>query len=200
MARTWCASLKPADGRVDAVGVPAGARINRALWAFRATFALIALVLLAVIVRPAAFRAAPAATPPPATAHGRTAQGVAMAMSFDGRDRPVSFSTRLHARCVNPSREGSWPWDWGWWPVAGGRVRFDRDGRALRVVQVDTHTFDDGVFGQVVLSMRATVAPPGKAVRGWVRMSATFFYAVGTTTCESGRVPFAVGPTSARPS
>jgi hypothetical protein len=33
-----------------------------------------------------------------------------------------------------------------------------------------------------------------------VRMSATFFYPVGTTTCDSGRVPFAVGATSARPS
>jgi hypothetical protein len=57
-----------------------------------------------------------------------------------------------------------------------------------------------GVFGQVVFSMQATVAPSRKAARGWVRMVATFYYAMGPTTCDSGRVPFAVGATSARPS
>jgi hypothetical protein len=93
--------------------MPAGVRINHALWAFRAFFALIALGLLAMILRPEAFQAQPPPPPP--------------------------------------------------------------------VVQ-------------------ATVAPGRKQARGWVRMVATFYYAIGPTTCDSGRVPFAVGATSARPS
>jgi hypothetical protein len=48
--------------------------------------------------------------------------------------------------------------------------------------------------------MRAKVAPGSGRVRGWLRMTATFYYAIGPTTCDSGRVAFAVGPTSARPS
>jgi hypothetical protein len=180
------------------VDVPAGTRTNRALWAFRATFALIALGLLAVIVRPEAFRAGAAPTPPLATARSLTA--LPMTMRFDRPGHPVSFRTRLHARCTNPGRAGHWDWSWGWWPGDGDPTPFRRHGRALRVVQVDAHTFDDGVFGQVVLSMGVSVAPKGTAARGWVRMSATFYYAIGTTTCDSGRVPFAVGATSARPS
>jgi hypothetical protein len=119
---------------------------------------------------------------------------------FGAPGRPVWFSTRLHARCTNPARPGVWDWHWGWWPTDARDIPFHRDGRALRVVQVDDRTFADGVFGQLVLSMRATVAPGGKAVRGWMRLSATFFYAIGPTACDSGRVPFAVGPTSGRPS
>jgi hypothetical protein len=70
----------------------------------------------------------------------------------------------------------------------------------VHVIWVDDRTFDDGVFGQVVFSMHATVAPGRTVARGWVRMVATFYYAIGPTTCDSGRVPFAVGATSARPS
>jgi hypothetical protein len=179
--------------------VPAGARVNRALWAFRASFALLAIVLLAVIVRPQAFHSEPAPTPPLAAAHGQTAQGAPFAMRFDPPARPVWFRTRVHARCTNPGRAGAWGWDWGWWPTDGQGVRFRRDGDRLRVATVHTQVFDDGVFGEVVQSMRATVAPGGRRVRGWVRMSATFFYAIGPTTCESGRVPFSVA-TSGRPS
>jgi hypothetical protein len=170
------------------------------LWAFRAGFALLALVLLAVIVRPQAFRSEAATTPPLAVGHGRTAQGVPVVMGFASPDRPVWFRTRLHARCTNPGRRGVWSWDWGWWPSDGPRARFRRDGSTLRVATVEERTFDDDVFGQVVLSMRATVAPGGDEVRGWVRLSATFFYAIGPTTCESGRVPFAAPATSGRPS
>jgi hypothetical protein len=122
-------------------------------------------------------------------------------MRFDPPGRPVWFRTRIDARCTNPAHPGaSWAWRWGWWPTDGRDVRFDRDGRLLRVASVGEHTFDDGVFGQLTLAMRATVAPDGERVRGWVRLSATFFYAIGPTTCDSGRVPFAVGATSGRPS
>jgi hypothetical protein len=180
--------------------VPAGARVNRALWAFRATFALLALVLLAVIVRPQTLHAEAAPTPPLVTGHGRTAQGVPIAMRFDPPGRPAWFRTRIHARCTNPARRGAWAWNWGWWPTDGQGVRFRRDGRALRVASVHSQVFDDGVFGQLTLAMRASVAPDGERVRGWVRLSATFFYAIGPTTCDSGRVPFAVRATSGRPS
>jgi hypothetical protein len=180
--------------------VPAGTRINRALWAFRATFALIALALLAVIVRPQAFQGKEPPTPALASARGRTAQGVAMSMRFDRPGHPVYFETRVHPRCSNPSRRDRWEWDWGWWPTDGISKPFQRDGRTFRVTQVEDRVFDGGVFGQLVLSMRATVGPGAHEVRGWVRLSATFFYRVGTTTCDSGRVPFAVGTTSARPS
>jgi hypothetical protein len=70
----------------------------------------------------------------------------------------------------------------------------------VRAGWVDDRTYDDGAFGQVVFSMHATVAPGRKEARGWVRMVATFYCAIGPTTCDSGRVPFAVGATSARPS
>jgi len=133
--------------------VPAGTRINRALWTFRAIIALVALVLLAMILHPEAFRAQEPSAPQLATARGHTAQGVAMTMRFDRPGHPIAFSTRLRARCTNPSRAGSRDWSWGGWPADG-----------------------------------------------WLRMAATFFYPVGTTTCDSGRVPFAVGATSARPS
>jgi hypothetical protein len=58
---------------------------------------------------------------------------------------------------------------------------------------------DDGVFAQIVFSM-SDAASQDRAAGGWLRMAATFFYPVGTMTCDSGRVPFAVGATSARPS
>jgi hypothetical protein len=119
--------------------VPAGARLNRALWAFRATIALLALVLLAIIVRPEAFHgsAAPPSPPPLATGHGRTAQGAAVAMRFDPPGRPVWFRTRIDARCTNPAHpSASWAWRWGWWPTDGRDVRFRREGRLLRVASV----------------------------------------------------------------
>jgi hypothetical protein len=179
--------------------VPAGTRINRALWTFRAIIALVALVLLAMILYPEAFQAQEVSAPQLATARGHTAQGVAMTMRLDRPGHPVAFSTRLRARCTNPSRTGGWDWNWGWWPADGNPAPFHRDGRSLRVTQVVDHWFDDGVFGQIVFTMSAGAAPGDRAA-GWLRMSATFFYPVGTTTCDSGRVPFAVGATSARPS
>jgi hypothetical protein len=72
----------------------AGVRFNRALQAFRATFVLIALGLLAMIVRPQAFGTE--AAPKPATVvRGHTAQGVPIAMSFDRPGHPIAFDTRL---------------------------------------------------------------------------------------------------------
>jgi hypothetical protein len=180
--------------------VPAGTRINRALWTFRAIIALVALFLLAMILRPEAFQAQEPSAPQLTTARGPTAQGVALTMRFDRPGHPIAFSTRLRARCTNPSRTGSWDWSWGWWPADGTPAPFHRDGRALRVTQVADRWFDDGVFGQIVFTMNARAAPGVSAAGGWLRMSATFFYPVGTTTCDSGRVPFAVGATSARPS
>ena len=79
-----------------------------------------------------------------------------------------------------------------------GRARpapFHRDGRALRVTQVADRWFDDGVFGQIVFTMSAA-APGDRAAGGWLRMSATFFYPVGTTTCDSGRVRLAIATCS----
>jgi hypothetical protein len=180
--------------------MPAGVRFNRALWAFRATFALIALGLLAMIVRQQAFQTDPGSSRLQ-TARGVTAQRVPIGVRFDRPGHPVAFDTRIHGRC---SHAGLSDWDWGWWPVESDLVRFHRNGNALHVVQIDDRTFEDGSFGQVVLSMRATVAPGRTDVRGWVRMFATFYYPDGPTTCQSQRVPFAVpsgrAPTSARPS
>ena len=75
------------------------------------------------------------------------------------------------------------------------------------MVEISDRRYDDGAFGQVVFSMRATLGPGASQVRGWVRMTAGFSYDDGArTACDSGRVPFAidaplaVGPTSARPS
>jgi hypothetical protein len=183
--------------------VPAGTRLNRALWAFRATFALLALVLLAIIVRPEASTAARRRRRRrrwrPDTAARRRAPPWRCAST---RPAVRCGSARASTRAAPTPRTpgASWAWRWGWWPTDGRDVRFDRDGRLLRVASVGEHTFDDGVFGQLTLAMRATVAPDGERVRGWVRLSATFFYAIGPTTCDSGRVPFAVGATSGRPS
>jgi hypothetical protein len=179
--------------------MPAGVRFNRALWVFRATFALVALGLLAMIVRPDAFRAEPASPPVPTVVRGHTAQGVPISMSFDRPGHPIAFDTRIRGRCFNGGRRGR-VWDWGWRGVDGRSEPFRRAGSTLRVAFVDDRRFDDPVFGQVVLAMHATVAPGRKQARGWVRMVATFYYAVGPTTCDSGRVAFAVGATSARPS
>ena len=181
--------------------MPAGVRFNRALWAFRATFALIALGLLAMIVRQQAFQTDPASSRLQ-TARGFTAQRVPIAMRFDRLGHPMAFNTRIHGRCSHAGLS-DWDWDWGWWLVNTDLVRFHRNGNALRVVQIDDRTFEDGSFGQVVLSMRATAAPGRRDVRGWVRTFATFYYPDGPTTCQSQRVPFAVPSrraTSARPS
>jgi hypothetical protein len=153
--------------------MPAGVRVNRALWTFRAIFALIALGLLAMILHPQAFQAQPSSPPVATVVRGHTAQGSRIAMSFDRPGHPIAFDTRMSARCFNPGRPGrSWGWGWGWRHVDGGQRSFRRAGSTLRA----------------------------KQARGWVRMVATFYYAIGPTTCDSGRVPFAVGATSARPS
>jgi hypothetical protein len=181
--------------------MPAGVRINRALWTFRAIVALIALGLLAMILHPQAFRAEPSQPPILTTVRGITAQRGPIAMRFDRPGHPVAFSTRLHGRCSHAGLR-DWDWDWGWSAVDGGLVRFHRDGNELRVVQIDDRTFEDGSFGQLVLSMRATAAGR-RDVRGWVRIFATFYYPDGPMTCQSQRVPFAVPSrraTSARPS
>jgi hypothetical protein len=182
--------------------MPAGERINRALWTFRAIVALIALGLLAMILHPQTFRAEPSRPPILTTARGFTAQRVPIAMRFDRPGHPVAFSTRIHGRCSHAGLR-DWDWDWGWWPVDSDLVRFHRNGDALRVVQIDDRTFEDGSFGQVVLSMRASAAPGRTDVRGWVRVFATFYYPDGPMTCRSQRVPFAVPArraTSAHPS
>ncbi len=172
----------------------AGAGPNRALWAFRALFALLALGLLAMILRPQAFQPSPP-SPSVVASGGRTAQGLPMVIRFDRPGHPVSFDTRIAARCTHGNR-----WSWGWWPGDGDGSLFARHGDVLRVVTIDHRVFDDGPWGQIVLSMRANVAPHGRAAHGWLRVSATFFYPEGRVTCESGRVPFSAGATSGRPS
>jgi hypothetical protein len=172
----------------------AGAGLNRALWAFRALFALLALGLLAMILRPQAFESSPPTSSNVAVV-GQTVQGIPVVIRFDRPGHPVSFKTRITGRC-----SGGNTWNWGWWPHDSGGSRFARDGDVLRVVTVDDRVFDDGAWGQVVLSMRAKVEPHGRAARGWVRMSGAFFYPEGRVTCESGIVPFATGSTSGRPS
>jgi hypothetical protein len=155
-----------------------------------------------MILHPQAFRAEPSRAPSLTTVRGFTAQHVPIAMRFDPPGHPVAFSTRIHGRCSHAGLR-DWDWDWGWWTVESDLVRFHRNGNALRVVQIDDRTFEDGSFGQVVLSMRATAARGRRDVRGWVRMFATFYYPDGPTTCQSQRVPFAVPSrraTSARPS
>ena len=109
----------------------------------------------------------------------------------------------MRARCATGSS-----WTVGWSAFDGTAAVFHRDGRGLRLIRVSDHTFGDGTFGQVVLSMHATLGPGARQARGWVRMSATFSRANGSSTpCDSGRVPFAIDAplaptraTSARPS
>ena len=69
------------------------------------------------------------------------------------------------------------------------------------MVKVSDNTYRDGTFGQIVLSMHATLGPAAKQASGWIRVTADFSRQGGAGThCDSGRVPFAVGATSGRPS
>ena len=181
--------------------MPAGAGISRGLWAFRASFALVAVGLLAFIAFPSALRRDPADPPPPAAVRGKTGQQQPITLLFDRPGHVAQLHTRVIGRCTNPARPGHWTWWWLWTARDPGRATFRRDGRSLSAVEVTDRVFADGVFGQVVASMGATIAPGRDEARGWVRMAATFFYAGSPTTCDSGRVPFAVGvATSGRPS
>ncbi len=169
---------------------------NRVLWRMRALLALIAVVLLALVVHQATGHATSSDWLKLSTGNGRTAQGSAIAMRFDRPAHPVAFETQVRARCANGST-----WTARWSAFDGTAAAFRRERRGLRVVKVSDRTYRDGTFGQVVLSMHTTLGPgPGQA-SGWVRATAAFSRQAGAgTRCDSGRVPFAVGATSARPS
>jgi hypothetical protein len=177
-------------------------RPRRGLWTFRALLGLLAIALLVVVVQRAGGHSADADWLRLTAEQGRTAQGAGMQMRFDRSEHPLAFDVRLHARCAGGSS-----WNARWSPFDGTAVRFHRDGRGLRVVEISDRRYDDGSFGQVVFSMRATLGPGARQARGWVRMTAALSHeGVAGTTCDSGRVPFAidaplpVGATSARPS
>jgi hypothetical protein len=141
---------------------------------FRGLLGLVAVGLLVLVVqRAATSHSADADWLKLTEGHGRTAQGAAVEMRFDGT-----------------------------------AIRFHRSGRGLRVVEISDKRYDDGTFGQIVFSMRATLGPGAKQVRGWVRLTAGFSHDDGASTaCDSGRVAFAIDAplastraTSARPS
>jgi hypothetical protein len=137
------------------------------------------------------------------TGHGRTAQGLAIQMRFDRPAHPLALTTSVRARCDNGAS-----WTVGWSAFDGTAAVFRRDGRGLRLIRISDHTSGDGTFAQVVLSMRATLGPGARQVRGWVRMTSGVSHGDGArTACDSGRVPFAIDAplastraTSARPS
>ena len=178
-------------------------RPSRGLWMFRGLLGIVAVGLLVLVVQRAATSHSADADWLKLTAErGRTAQGAAIQMRFDRSEHPLAFDVRVHARCAGGSA-----WDARWSAFDGTAVRFHRSGRGLRVVEISDRRYDDGAFGQIVFSMRATLGPGARQARGWVRMTAGFSYDAGTdTACDSGRVPFAIGAplaagaTSARPS
>src|SRR5205823_4220869 len=116
------------------------------------------------------------------------AQGAAIEMRFDRSAHPLAFDMRVRARCGSGST-----WTARWSPFDGTAVPFHRSRRGLRVVEISDHSYDDGAFGQILFTMRATLGPGAKQVRGWVRLTAGFSYDDGAgTACDSGRVPFAI--------
>lgn|SRR6478672_3523538 len=169
---------------------------NRVLWRMRALLALVAVVLLALVVHQATGHAKSDDWLKLSAGNGRTSQGAGMVMRFDRPAHPVAFETQVHAPCATGAR-----WTARWSAFDGIAAAFRRDGRALRVVKVSDNTYRDGTFGQIVLSMRATVGPGAKQASGWIRVTADFSrQGSPATRCDSGRVPFAVGATSGRPS
>jgi hypothetical protein len=178
-------------------------RSSRGLRIFRCLIVLFAVGLLALVVQRSSSHPAKADWLNLTSGHGRTAQGLAIQMRFDRPAHPVALTTRVRARCANGSS-----WAVGWSAFDGTAAVFRRDARGLRLIRISDHTFSDGTFGQVVLSMHATLGPGARQVRGWVRLSVAFSRANGwSTPCDSGRVPFAIDAplastraTSARPS
>jgi hypothetical protein len=170
---------------------------------FRGLFGLLAVGLLVLVVqRAAAGHSADADWLKLTAVDGRTAQGAAIRMRFDRPRHPLAFDVRVQAHCAGGSG-----WDARWSPFDGNAVHFRRSGRGLRVIEISDRRYDDGAFGQTVFSMRATLGPGARQVRGWVRMTAAFSYEHDAgTACDSGQVPFAIGAplapraTSARPS
>lgn len=178
-------------------------RSSRGLRIIRCLIVLFAVGLLALVVQRSSSHPAKADWLNLTTGHGRTAQGLAIQMRFDRPAHPVALTTRVSAPCANG---GSWTV--GWSAFDGTAAVFRRDGHGLRLIRISDRTFTDGTFAQVVLSMRATLGPGAKQVRGWVRMTADISQPDGgSTACDSGRVPFAIDAplaptraTSARPS
>ena len=179
-------------------------RPSRGLWMFRGLLGIVAVGLLVLVVQRAATSHSTDADWLKLTeGHGRTAQGAAVEMRFDRPAHPLAFRMQVRARCSSGSS-----WDARWSAFDGTAIRFHRSGRGLRVVEISDKRYDDGTFGQIVFSMRATLGPGAKQVRGWVRLTAGFSHDDGASTaCDSGRVAFAIDAplastraTSARPS
>ncbi len=178
-------------------------RSSRGLWIFRGLLGLFAVGLLALVVHRSASDPANADWLKLTAGHGRTSQGAAVQMRFDRSGHPLAFKTHIRALCANGSH-----WTAAWSAFDGTAGAFHRDRRGLRLVKISDRTFDDGTFGQIVFSMRATLGPGARQARGWVRLTVAFSRANGwSTPCDSGRVPFAIDAplastraTSARPS
>ena len=96
-------------------------------------------------------------------------------MRFDRPAHPVAFDDAGARRCANGS---SWTAR-----LVGLRRRRPpalppRPAAALRVVQVSDRTFATATFGQVVLSMHATLGPaPGRCAAGCA-LTAAFSYVI----------------------
>jgi hypothetical protein len=170
---------------------------------FRVLLGLLAVGLLVLIVQRTATHPADADWLRLTAGHGRTAQGADIEMRFDRSAHPLAFDIPIRARCASGSS-----WAARWSAFDGTAVPFHRSGRGLRVVEISDKRYDNGAFGQMVFSMRATLGPGAQQVRGWVRLTAGFSRDDGASAaCDSGRVPFAIDAplastraTSARPS
>ena len=180
-----------------------GEGFNRVLWIFRGSVALIAIGLLVLLVHRGSGHHTDSDWLELTAGNGRTAQGADIAMRFDRPAHPLALATQVRAPCANGTS-----WTARWSPFDGAAVPFRRDRRGLRVVEISDRTQQDGTFAQSVFSMRATLGPGARQVRGLVRLTAAFSGVDGwDTQCDSGRVPFAIEAplaptraTSARPS
>jgi hypothetical protein len=180
-----------------------GEGFNRVLWIFRGSVALIAIGLLVLLIHRAGAHHVDSEWLELTAANGRTAQGADIAMRFDRPGHPLTLATQIRAPCAS-----GMTWTARWSPFDGTAVPFRRDRRGLRVVEISDTTQQDGTFAQSVFSVRATLGPGARQVRGWVRLTASFSGVDGwATQCDSGRVPFAIdaplaptAATSARPS
>jgi hypothetical protein len=127
----------------------------------------------------------------PRTVEGLTGQRQAIEFEVNGDDEPRAFHTKLYLHC-----SGGDEWYLGWSPRDGAPVPFDwRDDR-LRVREESRRHYEDGSSGTGVTTMNARALTRG--VEGRIRAVWRFERPGGSTICDSGFVPFAVGPGASR--
>jgi len=123
---------------------------------------------------------------------GVTGQRQAIEFEQDGDGRPRAFHTRLYMSCSDGDEE-----DVTWSPRDGAPVPFELSGNRLRVREEGAWEYDGGIAATGVTTMDARAGRPG--VGG--RMRAVWRFTRGGReylVCDSGFVPFAVGPSASR--